>query len=152
MLEEIMAVAVARGSRYRPAWMRDEALRSARTCYDHLAGRLGVALAAGLTERGHLVLDDDGGEVTEAGARFFGEFGLDLAPQASAAASAGHASIGASGARISAARSVRHWHSTALRSAGSNGSRTAARSPSLRQVARAFLPILAWKFCPPPKG
>ncbi len=70
MLEEIMAVAVARAPRYRPAWMRDEALRSARTCYDHLAGRLGVALAGSLTERGHVLLDDDGGEVTEDGARF----------------------------------------------------------------------------------
>jgi DNA-binding transcriptional ArsR family regulator len=79
MLEEIMAVAVARAPRYRPAWMRDEALRSARTCYDHLAGRLGVALAGSLAERGHVALDDDGGEVTEDGARFLGEFGLDLA-------------------------------------------------------------------------
>jgi DNA-binding transcriptional ArsR family regulator len=79
MIEEIMAVAVARAPRYRPAWMRDEKLRSARTCYDHLAGRLGVALASSLAERGHVALDDDGGEVTQDGARFLGEFGLDLA-------------------------------------------------------------------------
>jgi len=79
MLEEIMAVAVARAPRYRPLWMRDEALRSARTCYDHLAGRLGVALAASLAGSGHVVLDDDGGEVTSQGARFLDEFGLDLA-------------------------------------------------------------------------
>jgi DNA-binding transcriptional ArsR family regulator len=84
MLEEIMAVAVARSPRYRspryrPAWIRDEALRSARTCYDHLAGRLGVALADSLANRGHVVLDDDGGEVTKAGARFLDELGLDLA-------------------------------------------------------------------------
>jgi len=79
MLEEIMAVAVARAPRYRPAWMRDEALRSARTCYDHLAGRLGVALAKTLADRRHVLLDEDGGEVTEEGARFFDEFGLDLA-------------------------------------------------------------------------
>lgn len=79
MIEEIMAVAVARAPRYRPAWMRDERLRSARTCYDHLAGRLGVALADSLTDRGHVVLDDDGGEVTETGARLFDEVGVDLA-------------------------------------------------------------------------
>lgn len=83
MLEEIMAVAVARAPRYRPAWMRDEGLRSARTCYDHLAGRLGVALAATLAERRHVLLDEDGGEVTEEGARFFDELGLDLAAAAS---------------------------------------------------------------------
>jgi DNA-binding transcriptional ArsR family regulator len=51
MLEEIMSVAVTRTRHYRPAWMSDEALRSARTCYDHLAGRLGVALAASLADR-----------------------------------------------------------------------------------------------------
>ncbi len=79
MLEEIMAVAVARAPRYRPAWMRDERLRSARTCYDHLAGRLGVALADSLAGRGHVVLDEDGGEVTETGARLFAEVGVDLA-------------------------------------------------------------------------
>jgi DNA-binding transcriptional ArsR family regulator len=79
MLEEIMSVAVARTPRYRPAWMRDEALRSARTCYDHLAGRLGVALAGSLAERRYVVLDEDGGEVTDQGTRFFEEFGLDLA-------------------------------------------------------------------------
>ena len=82
MLEEIMTLAVGRASRYRPAWMRDNGLRSARTCYDHLAGRLGVALADSLAGRGHVVLDDDGGEVTAAGARFFDELGLDLADAA----------------------------------------------------------------------
>jgi DNA-binding transcriptional ArsR family regulator len=79
MLEEIMAVAVKRIPRYRPAWMRDEALRSARTCYDHLAGRLGVELAKSLAAHGRIVLDEDGGEVTHEGARFFAELGLDLA-------------------------------------------------------------------------
>ena len=82
MLEEIMAVAVARASRYRPAWMRDERLRSARTCYDHLAGRLGVALADSLAGRGHVVLDDDGGEVTETGARFLDETWRSISPAA----------------------------------------------------------------------
>jgi DNA-binding transcriptional ArsR family regulator len=83
MLEEIMAVAVARTPRYRPAWMGDEALRSARTCYDHLAGRLGVALAESLADRCHVVLEEDGGEVTDEGARFFGALGVDLAGVAS---------------------------------------------------------------------
>ncbi|MBV8120279.1 MAG: helix-turn-helix transcriptional regulator [Alphaproteobacteria bacterium] len=79
MLEEIMTVAVKRTPRYRPAWMRDEALRSARTCYDHLAGRLGVALAESLTARRHVLLDEDGGAVTGEGAHFLDELGLDLA-------------------------------------------------------------------------
>lgn len=82
MIEGIMTVAVARASRYRPAWMHDDGLRSARTCYDHLAGRLGVALADSLARRGHVMLDADGGEVTETGVRFFDGLGVDLAAAA----------------------------------------------------------------------
>ena len=79
MLEGIMAVA-AQGQtpRYRPRWRGDEALRLARTCYDHLAGRLGVALADALVERGYVVLGQDGGIVTARGEVFFAEFGIDL--------------------------------------------------------------------------
>jgi len=57
---------------------RDAALREARTCYDHLAGRLGVGLADSLQTRGYLILDDDGGAVSPAGRVFLTEFGLDL--------------------------------------------------------------------------
>ncbi|MGH7048378.1 MAG: ArsR/SmtB family transcription factor [Stellaceae bacterium] len=78
MLEQIMTVAMARTTRYRPAWMRDERLRSARTCYDHLAGRLGVALADSLARNGRVRFDEDGGEITASGIRFLEEFGLDL--------------------------------------------------------------------------
>lgn len=55
------------------------ALEHARLCYDHLAGRLGVALADALVARGHVELGDDGGAVTPAGAEFLARFGLDLA-------------------------------------------------------------------------
>ena len=37
----------------RTTWRGGEALRTARSCYDHLAGRLGVGLADSLCERGH---------------------------------------------------------------------------------------------------
>ncbi len=40
---------------------RDVALRQARTCYDHIAGRLGVAISAHLQAEGALVLDDAAG-------------------------------------------------------------------------------------------
>ena len=43
---------------------RAKALRDARTCYDHLAGRLGVALMAALIDRGHLVGGDGGYDPT----------------------------------------------------------------------------------------
>jgi DNA-binding transcriptional ArsR family regulator len=80
MLEGLMLVAVdARaakpGLRVGP---RDAALRAARTCYDHIAGRLGVALADSLVEKGHVALDDDTARVTDQGAEFFRELGLEI--------------------------------------------------------------------------
>src|SRR5579863_7195356 len=42
MLEGLMAVAADGPPRYRPPSLRDAQMRNARTCYDHLAGRLGV--------------------------------------------------------------------------------------------------------------
>ena len=70
-------------TRYRPRSARDEALRFARTCYDHLAGQLGVAIADVLVAREHVVLGDDGGMVTDAGVKFLTGLGLDLtAPSA----------------------------------------------------------------------
>jgi DNA-binding transcriptional ArsR family regulator len=78
MLEGIMSVAADGPSRYRPRWRGDEELRTARTCYDHLAGRLGVALADALMARDHLTLTEDGGMVTPAGEEFLRGFGLDM--------------------------------------------------------------------------
>jgi DNA-binding transcriptional ArsR family regulator len=57
-----------------------EALREARSCYDHLAGRAGVALADGLLARSALA-EHDGGFVVPHGAEFYyrGAFGIELA-------------------------------------------------------------------------
>jgi DNA-binding transcriptional ArsR family regulator len=79
MLEGIMAVALEGPPRYRPASKADDAMRMARTCYDHFAGKLGVGLADKLIERGYLVLTPEAGEVTEHGAAFLSDFGVDLA-------------------------------------------------------------------------
>lgn len=78
MLEGIMAVAATGPKRHRPASKFDEPLRTARTCYDHFAGRLGVGLADALCQRGYLVLSEEGGEVTDSGAAFLLDFGVDL--------------------------------------------------------------------------
>lgn len=56
----------------------NEALATARTCYDHLAGRLGVAIADALQESGHVVFADGGGEVTASGRHFFDALGAPL--------------------------------------------------------------------------
>jgi DNA-binding transcriptional ArsR family regulator len=55
---------------------RDEAMRRARTCYDHLAGRLGVAIADALVAQGHVEIDDEAGLITEPGAAFFARIGI----------------------------------------------------------------------------
>jgi hypothetical protein len=79
MLESIIAVAaIDVPPRYQPRSIRDDALRFARTCYDHLAGQMGVAIADALVANGHIILTEDGGELTAAGARFLTEFGADL--------------------------------------------------------------------------
>jgi len=78
MLEGIMAVAAAAPARYRPASRQDEQMRRARTCYDHVAGILGVGLADALCRDGHVVLSAEGGEVTETGVTFLARFGVDL--------------------------------------------------------------------------
>jgi DNA-binding transcriptional ArsR family regulator len=81
MLESIKVVAAIEvPPRYQPRSIRDESMRFARTCYDHLAGRVAVAIADALVAGGHIVLGDDGGEVTEAGALFLADLGADLRP------------------------------------------------------------------------
>ena len=80
MVESIMQVA-ARSNPARPAMVvgpRDAALRAARTCYDHLAGRLGVALADAMVANGQVELASDAGLVTDAGAALFGRLGIDM--------------------------------------------------------------------------
>lgn len=57
-LEALAALAPPRPVRSLRAGTRAQALRRARTCYDHLAGRLGVALMTALLDRGALVGGD----------------------------------------------------------------------------------------------
>jgi hypothetical protein len=57
---------------------RGEAIRRARTCYDHLAGRLGVSLADALEEEQLLGPLDQGWTVTPAGERRLASLGVDL--------------------------------------------------------------------------
>jgi hypothetical protein len=56
----------------------DDRLRYARTCYDHIAGLLGVELSERLSEREFVVLGDEAGEVTPAGTDFLSALGVDL--------------------------------------------------------------------------
>jgi DNA-binding transcriptional ArsR family regulator len=79
MLESLKAVAAIEvPPRHQPRSAKEEALHFARTCYDHLAGRLGVAVADALAARGCIVLSDDGGEVTAMGRGVLSAFGANL--------------------------------------------------------------------------
>jgi DNA-binding transcriptional ArsR family regulator len=121
MLESIMAVAVVGAPRQRP-WRGEESLRIARTCYDHLAGHLGVALADALTGRGHVLLGEDGGEVTKGGAAFLAGFGLELQAL--------------SGLRRSFCRPCLDWSERRPHLAGALGAALAARSFELGWIGR----------------
>ena len=81
LLEAVMQVAAAIPPverRRRVVGPADAAMRAARTCYDHLAGRLGVAIADAMVDRGLIELGEDSGALTAAGTRFLGGIGIDL--------------------------------------------------------------------------
>ena len=78
MLEQIAVVAGDAPTTPRATPRVPAHLREARTCYDHVAGRLGVAIADGLAARGAIVLGVDAGEITEAGHAMFDQLGIRL--------------------------------------------------------------------------
>ncbi len=77
-LETFMTVATARPQRPRLLSPRDRALHLARTCYDHMAGRLAIALTDSLVAHRHLVLADGAGLITGHGQRLLDDFGIGL--------------------------------------------------------------------------
>ncbi|MFG2476900.1 ArsR/SmtB family transcription factor [Streptomyces fagopyri] len=80
-LVEDLAAQVAPGAAERPRSLREAGTGSAmargRTCYDHLAGRLGITLTDALTRRG-LLIQDTGFALTEPGLRWFDTAGIAL--------------------------------------------------------------------------
>jgi DNA-binding transcriptional ArsR family regulator len=79
MLESIFLVASDQTAPRRriPSYV-DTVMRDARTCYDHLAGRLGVAIADALVKRRLIELGDEAAELTARGRKFFDGLGVDL--------------------------------------------------------------------------
>jgi DNA-binding transcriptional ArsR family regulator len=82
MLESIMHVAAELDQSRKPLSVgpKDLALRKARTCYDHFAGQLGVALADAMVGQGYVELTSDAGILTEAGLEFLRRTGIDTDP------------------------------------------------------------------------
>jgi len=76
---ELLSVAATAGPRrYRRPGPKDEALRHARTCYDHIAGRLGLALADAMQVRGYVQTANGAASVTPEGMAFLNDFGADI--------------------------------------------------------------------------
>ncbi len=79
-LESLASLGPPGPVRRRPLSRDAQALQFARCCYDHLAGRLGVAVARALEARGCLVpADGKRYDVTPEGSAWFARLGLDVA-------------------------------------------------------------------------
>ncbi|GBD47682.1 ArsR/SmtB family transcription factor [Methylopila sp. Yamaguchi] len=79
LIERLMIFASVARPAVRPRTPAEAAFRKARTCYDHLAGRLAVELVAALVARDLLRRGHDGFEPTLAGERWFRARGVDVA-------------------------------------------------------------------------
>jgi DNA-binding transcriptional ArsR family regulator len=79
VMEAMLTIAPGRPAATMRESTRGEALRGARTCYDHLAGALGVALTDSL-ERQHVIEPGDGAyALTSSGERRLASLGIDPA-------------------------------------------------------------------------
>lgn len=54
-------------------------IKYCRTCYDHLAGKIGVEITQKLISEKHILPENKTFLVTEKGEQFFADFGIDLA-------------------------------------------------------------------------
>lgn len=77
-LEALSQVAPLQAVRSLRGADRGEAIRAARTCYDHLAGRLGVGLTEALVHREALVVRDTSYDLTASGAETMASLGVDV--------------------------------------------------------------------------
>ncbi|MTH98369.1 helix-turn-helix transcriptional regulator [Roseibium sp. RKSG952] len=80
-LEGLMGLAARKGHLRTRTGPKDPALRTARVCYDHLAGDLAVRIFDSLHERAFLSITTDKGGLglSDTGVRFAEDFGIDIA-------------------------------------------------------------------------
>jgi DNA-binding transcriptional ArsR family regulator len=121
-LEALSTIAPSRPVRSLRDEKLGDAIRAARTCYDHLAGRLGVALAEALERNGVLVSLDGGYAVTRRGERALTSFGLDV--------------DGLRGGRRPLVRACLDWSERRFHLAGALGAAITTRLFELRWIER----------------
>ncbi|MFF5504463.1 ArsR/SmtB family transcription factor [Streptomyces roseolus] len=83
LVEELAGLAgpgAAAAPRSLAAASAGRAMARGRTCYDHLAGRLGIAVTDALTARG-LLRQDTGFALTDRGLAWFAGLGISLVPK-----------------------------------------------------------------------
>jgi DNA-binding transcriptional ArsR family regulator len=121
-VESLLRIAPGRPARSLRESQRGEALRAGRTCYDHLAGRLGVALTEAMGER-HLLHPLDGSyQLTGAGRSCLENLGVDVA--------------GAEAGRRAFARQCLDWTERRPHLAGALGAAITGRLFDLRWLER----------------
>jgi DNA-binding transcriptional ArsR family regulator len=79
VIESILTLAPHRRATTLRESDRGRAIRHARTCYDHFAGMLGVALTDALEQHGLIAPADNSYTLTPSGESRLGELGLDIA-------------------------------------------------------------------------
>jgi DNA-binding transcriptional ArsR family regulator len=82
-IEALMGLAADSGHLRTRTGPRDEALRAARRCYNHLAGTAGVQLYESLVRRGHLDVGPSGLSLSISGRQFAADLGIDVSQIAS---------------------------------------------------------------------
>jgi DNA-binding transcriptional ArsR family regulator len=78
-LEALGAIAANAAPRHQLEDPQDRPLRFARTCYDHLAGNLGVELNSSLVSLGYLKSTNNGFVLGKKGEAAVADFGIDVA-------------------------------------------------------------------------
>ena len=79
VLEGLMGLAQRTGAVRVRTGPKDNALRTARVCYDHLAGEKGVAMLDAMLARGLMAEGEDDLRLTREGRAFAAGFGIDVA-------------------------------------------------------------------------
>lgn len=79
VLETLAGFAASRGHMRNRPGPKDQEMRAARVCYDHLAGARAVTMFDSMATRGYLHVARDEIGLTEAGVSFVSAFGIDVA-------------------------------------------------------------------------
>lgn len=122
LLESLMGVAFRTGAVRLRSSPREPALRKARVCYDHLAGELGVMAYEALLGKHAFKAQGGALQLTDAGARWFASFGIDVAA--------------VSGQRRAACRPCLDWGERCHHLAGTMGTALLERSHALGWARR----------------